>query len=66
MKIKLDSMKVENQRRRVGWSPKDIAAFLGITRQGYLDMLKRQSASRSQQLAKLFSIDEDEIVRIEK
>ena len=66
MKIKLKSEEVEIQRRRLGLTPRQLGIFLGITRQGYKDMLKRESAIRSQQLAKLFSVDEDELVRIEK
>jgi len=66
MKVKLNSKLVEIQRRRLGLLPKDIAPLLGFkSRQGYVDMIKRQSISKSSYLAKLFDMDERALVIFE-
>ena len=65
MKLKLKSDVVEIHRHRLGLTPRQLGIFLGMTRQGYQDMIKRRSASRSSDLAKLFSMDEKELVVIE-
>jgi hypothetical protein len=65
MKLKLKSEIVEAARVEAKLTPEQIGMFLGMTRQGYKDMIKRRSPSRSAELAKLFSIEEKDLVVIE-
>jgi len=63
MAIKLNKKLVEIHRRRMGIKPFDMARQLGYTtRQGYWDMLNRESLRKLSQISKILSIDERSLV----
>jgi transcriptional regulator with XRE-family HTH domain len=61
----LNTNLVEQERKRNKLTVQQLADLLGITRSGYYDMMKRKSVSRSEQLARLFTLAENLFVVIE-
>jgi transcriptional regulator with XRE-family HTH domain len=59
MKIILNNQLVEKERKRNKLTVQQLCDLMGITRAGYYDMMKRRSISRSEQIARLFSMDEN-------
>ena len=56
--ISLDTKLVNILLKQHKKRPADVARYLGITRQGYHDMIRRKSISRVDDLAKLFGVDD--------